>query len=45
MLSFMIRFMFANICFEKKNQNRNIHVMFIINITRNETEICSFGAY
>ena len=32
MLSFMFRFMFANICFEK-NQNRKIHVMFIINIT------------
>ena len=32
MLSFMFRFMFANICFEK-NQNSKIHVMFIINIT------------
>ena len=31
-LSFMFRFMFANICFEK-NQNSKIHVMFIINIT------------
>ena len=36
MLSFMFRFMFANICFEK-NQNSKIHVMFIINITWNET--------
>ena len=35
-LSFMFRFMFANICFEK-NQNSKIHVMFIINITWNET--------
>ena len=32
MLSFMFRFMFANICNEK-NQNSKIHVMFIINIT------------
>ena len=31
-LSFMFRFMFANICFEK-NQNIKIYVMFIINIT------------
>ena len=31
-LSFMFRFMFANICFEK-NQNMKIYVMFIINIT------------
>ena len=29
MLSFMFRFMFANICFEK-NQNSKIHVMFIM---------------
>ena len=28
MLSFMFRFMFAKICFEK-NQERKIHVMFI----------------
>ena len=35
-LSFMFRFMFANICFEK-NQNSKIHIMFIINITWNET--------
>ena len=42
-LSFMFWFMFANIRFEK-NQNRKIHVMFIINITWNETGICSFGA-
>ena len=38
MLSFMFRFMFANICFEK---NSKIHVMFIINITvarKNEVE-------
>ena len=34
MLSFMFRFMFANICLEK-NQNSKIHVMFIINITWN----------
>ena len=35
-LSFKFIFMFANICFEK-NQNSKIHVMFIINITWNET--------
>ena len=35
MLSFMFRFMFANICFEK-NQNSKINVMFVINITWNE---------
>ena len=35
--------MFANICFEK-NQNSKIHVTFMINITWNETGICSFGA-
>ena len=35
-LSFMFRFMFANICFEK-NENSEIYVMFIINITWNET--------
>ena len=35
-LSFMFWFMFANIRFEK-NQNRKIHVMFIINIKWNET--------
>ena len=32
LISFMFRFMFANICFEK-NENSNIYVMFIINIT------------
>ena len=42
-LSFMFRFMFVNICFEK-NQNSKIYVMFIINITWNETGICSFWA-
>ena len=42
-LSFMFIFMFANICFEK-NQNSKIHVTFMINITWNETGICSFGA-
>ena len=31
-LSFMFRFMFANICFEK-NENSKIYVMLIINIT------------
>ena len=35
-LSFMFRFMFANICFEK-NQNSKIRVMFIEKITWNET--------
>jgi hypothetical protein len=35
-LSFMFRFMFANICFEK-NENSKIYVMFIINITWNKT--------
>ena len=33
----------ANICY-KKNQNSKIHVTFMINITWNETGICSFGA-
>ena len=42
-LPFTFRFMFANICFEK-NQNSKIHVTFMINITWNETGICSFGA-
>ena len=32
MLIFMLRLMFATLCFEK-NQNSKIHVMFIINIT------------
>ena len=41
--SFTFGFMFANICFEK-NQNSKIYVMFIINITWNETGICSFWA-
>ena len=31
-LSFMFRFMFANICFEK-NENSKIYVTLIINIT------------
>ena len=35
-LSFMFRFMLANICFEK-NENSKIYVMLIINITGNET--------
>ena len=43
MFSFMFGFMFANICFEK-NQNSKIYVTFIINITWNETGICSFWA-
>ena len=43
MFSFTFGFMFANICFEK-NQNSKIYVMFIINITWNETGICSFWA-
>jgi hypothetical protein len=43
MFSFTFWFMFANICFEK-NQNSKIYVMFIINITWNETGICSFWA-
>ena len=43
MFSFTFGFMFANICFEK-NQNGKIYVMFIINITWNETGICSFWA-
>ena len=43
MLSFMFRFMFANIYFEK-NQNSKIHATFMINITWDETGICSFGA-
>ena len=34
--SFMFRFMFANICFEK-NENSKIYVMLIINIAGNET--------
>ena len=47
MLSFMFRFMFSNICFEK-NQNSKIHVMFIINITWNETwnnQVLPFGLF
>ena len=43
MFSFKFGFMFANLCFEK-NQNSKIYVMFIINITQNETGICSFWA-
>ena len=43
MFSFTFGFMFANICFEK-NQNSKIYVMFMINITWNETGICSFWA-
>ena len=43
MFSFTFGIMFANICFIK-NQNSKIFVMFIINITWNETGICSFWA-
>jgi hypothetical protein len=32
MLSYVFRFMFANICFEK-NQNSKVYVISIINIT------------
>ena len=41
-LSFMFRFMFANICSEK-NQNSKIYVMFIINMKQGFAVFGLFG--